>query len=98
MFKLFIYQYDARAYIQNLIANGALYIFLELIMFMLMELKLNIEIIDFILQDHELRVKNLLFRLIKYRLVERVNLFLQPLNGNLIAKRILRIRLKLCWL
>jgi hypothetical protein len=50
------------------------------------------------LQDHELRVKNLLFRLIKYRLMERVNLFLHPLNGNLIAKRILRIRLKLCWL
>jgi len=98
MFKLFIYQCDARAYIQNLIANGALYIFLELIMFMLMELKLNIEIIDFILQDHELRVKNLLFRLIEYRLMERVNLFLHPLNGNLIAKRILRIRLKLCWL
>ena len=64
MFKLFIYQCDARAYIQNLIANGTLYIFLELIMFMLMELKLNIEVIDFILQDHELRVKNLLFWLI----------------------------------
>ncbi len=62
MLQLLINEGYTWADIDHLGRNGSLDIFLKLIMLVFVKLQLNVQIVDFVLQNHELRIEYLLLR------------------------------------